>query len=559
MPAVKAFEVTEDDLSGEEIFEGWRSEDMLDNCTANSMNEVRNAIQNYQIVNRNSSKTDISHRRTQSDRVMTNDPPRIRKRDRVKRFFQGSSLSGLEDDDCTPSDIYSESSTGRVRKRDKLKQLFAEKETREEKIAASREVAAARLRPEPFSESKALRLKELKKAKARKEDRMLRKSGGGASLFGSQLDSNKDFQTSSVRSESLMETNEVDEVYDLKRHAVILMTSILLNVASIPLKGYTMTTLQLPPYLKMSSSDWAALLPRNLLATLMIVLHAISLWATLNTFLVIAFDTMDFGQKHLAKNLEYGKKLYVGAVKKYSKLVSIGIAVLSLCVGLISSIFHNIIFKMCSRLENGFEIPHISISEQIPAKYSWILDKLSHWVSLALDSATVVMGWTYTAAYMIRIPTVYKYSCMAMSWIAGKISSIIPSLLKRIGAAATTFIFQTIPNTIMKHLSMCSHRTSLTISWRSESFEVSSFITTRLAVFVLALLFMSYLVLPKPEKKLRKKQATKEQRFIPVKVVSVKSPRDFSRSVPSSDSIPICSRKHLSSSSGSLPMEVIDE
>jgi hypothetical protein len=44
-----------------------------------------------------------------------------------------------------------------------------------------------------------------------------------------------------------------------------------------------------------------------------------------------------------------------------------------------------------------------------------------------------------------------------------------------------------------------------------------------------------------------------------VKEVSVKSPRVCTRSLPSSGSMQACSKKHLSSSSGSLPMEVINE
>jgi hypothetical protein len=36
MPPVKAFDVSEDDLKAEEIFEGWRSEEMLDSSTVNS-------------------------------------------------------------------------------------------------------------------------------------------------------------------------------------------------------------------------------------------------------------------------------------------------------------------------------------------------------------------------------------------------------------------------------------------------------------------------------------------------------------------------------------------
>jgi hypothetical protein len=563
MPPVKAFDVSEDDLKAEEIFEGWRSEEMLDSSTVNSprndQSEISSEMQQYQIEDIASNPGNvISHRRTHSD-ISNAVTPRVRKRDRLKQLMQGGSSTGLDSDDCT---LTSESSK-RLRKRDKFKQLFQEKESKEDKIAAAREKAQARLRPEPFSQSRMLRLKELKDAKARTEERLLRMSRGGESQSESEVGSIR----SEFRSESVTGFNDVDENRSARRNLTIFIICLCLDLVLLPFKGYATASVEVPSNFKMTSSDWADLLPRNLLAISIIFLHTTSLWATLNTFLVIAFDTMDFGQKHLAKNLEYGKKLYVDAVKKYSMLICIATAFVSLGAGLISAIFQNIIFKMCSWLDK--DSPSItslvtnSMSQLLPEKYVWILDDISRLVLLAKDSVMIVLSWVHTVAYQLCIPSVYKYVCIIMSWIAAKLSSIIPSLLKKIGSGVSVFIFKSISSTISSHLSICTDRSASVLSWRYEAIQISSFITTRLAAFVLSLLFMSYLLLPKPEKKLSKTKHVRE--CAPIRQVEVKhriKPADACDGDVLSEvsgNGPSQKKHHSLRSSGSIPMEVIKE
>ena len=563
MPPVKAFEISEDDSKAEEIFEGWRSEDMLDASSKNTpqkdnnagylpqqyKNDVQTALHQYQIEDITTDPGDTSHHRrvhSEADALT----PRTRKRDRFKRILRGSSTA--TDEDCSsPSDT-----SKRARKRDKLKQFFGEKESKEDKIAAAREMAQARLRPEPFSDSKQSRLRELKDAKTRAEERMHRKSRGGDSLCGSELGSSvrSDFRMSSVRSESVVAIHhEVTEDDDyVKRDFILFVVSLCLDMALLRFKPYTNKVLDRPPFLEMSPSDWADLLPRNLVALLMIALHAITLWATLNAFLVTAFDTMDFGQQHLAKNLDHAKKLYADAVRKYSTLASIAIAGMSLFVGLFSAVFHNVIFKMCLRLEKGFTMPLLRLDELLPYKFSWIVDDASKWILLMKESAVLVMSWINTVAYQIRIPTVYKYSCVVVSWVASKMSSVIPSLLQKAAAYMFNFLFRTIPNAIMPHLSICQNPTTSSLSWRSEAIEISSFITTRIAVFVMALLFMSYLVLPKPEKKLRKLKPVGDN--VPIRQVEITNGGRDKKSASASH------RRDVSvQSSMSIPMEVIKE
>ena len=45
--------------------------------------------------------------------------------------------------------------------------------------------------------------------------------------------------------------------------------------------------------------------------------------------------------------------------------------------------------------------------------------------------------------------------------------------------------------------------------WGSRALDISSFITLRLGVFVMALVLMGHILLPKPEKKTRRKKAKK--------------------------------------------------
>ena len=549
MPPVKAFEISEDDSKAEEIFEGWRSEDMLDVSSKNtpqkeSRTDVQTALHQYPIEDINAN---TSHRRIHSETNAST--PRTRKRDRVKRFLRGSSTATPEDNSTnTPSDT-----SKRTKKRDKLKHLFGEKESKEEKIAAAREMAQARLRPEPFSDSKQSRLKELKNAKIRAEERILRKSRGGESVSGSEWGSvRSDFRTS-VRSESVGVIPEVMEEEDfVPRDFILFFVSLGLDIVLLRFKPYTNKVLELPPFLQMTLTDWTNLLPRSLMALLIIALHATTLWATLNAFLIAAFDTMDFGQQHLAKNLDHAKTLYADAVRKYSTLASMGIAVFSLFVGLVSAIFQNVILKMCLSFEEGLSMPSLHLDEFIPDTLSWIVDDALKWMMLAKESVILVMDRINTVAYQIRIPTVYKYSCLIVSWAASKISSCLPSLLHKAAACMFHFLLRTIPNVLISHLSICQNRTVSSVSWRSEAIEISSFITTRLAVFVLALLLMSYLVLPKPEKKLRKLKPVGDH--VPIRQVEITNggrDKEVSRSSHKRDLSML--------SSMSIPMEVINE
>ncbi|KAL7522504.1 hypothetical protein ACHAWX_007190 [Stephanocyclus meneghinianus] len=580
MPPVKAFEVSEEDLKAEEIFEGWRSADTLDvdsdaeNLSRTRIDDAHAAIQRYQLVDKATTLegNDCTHRRCHSDTSLDS-KFRAPKWDLLKRFIPESFLrlqsSGLDNDDCTPSHSgRSVTSTPpqRVRIRDRQRHFFQEFEhrrpqTKEEKAALARERAALRLQPEPFSESKAFRLKELKDAKARAAGR-LKKNKGGGKLSGSKFESeSSDLHTTPIEPESTS---------SMRRDVMIFIVSLLLNVALVPLQSYALTTSTLPPYFKMSFSDWVDIITRILLSLLMIALHAISLWSTVNTFLVIAFDTIDFGQKHLAKNLEHGKRLYTAAVKNYSMIVSVAIAAISLCFGFLSALFQNTLYKMCNWFELKFSLPVLKHSwdtlvHYFPSKYVWILDGVSRWMNSVRDSVMMAISLLNTVANQIYLPAVFKYTCLLVSRITTKVLSIIPSLLKRLGRSTLCILFKSLPDALLSHLNVCRNKTASTLSWRYEAFRISSFMATRIGVFILALLFMSYLLLPKPEKKLRQTEIVEDANAL----VNIKFKTE-ARSVESCDGDSLSDvsartslsqgRQHiLTMSSGSIPMEVIEE
>lgn len=556
---MKALEVSENDLKAEEIFEGWRSEDVSENIPQKDLDEVHASMQQYKIEDIDDDPSIPPHHRRSKSESANEFTPHIRKRDRLKGLL---GLSFNENSsDGTPSRAPSETPV-RIRKRDKLKQLFHEKETKEEKIAAARQKALARLQPEPFTQSKMERLRELKNAKARTEERLLRKSSLRESRSGESLSGS--FSRSVFGSNDIDESDEDD---DVKRSFLIFISGLFINGSLLRVKPYAVTILELPPHFELSSIDWADLMPRNLLTLLIICSHATLLWATLNTFLVLAFDHMDFGQKHLATNLEYGKKLYIDAVKKYSRIVSLLIAAGSLCVGLISAIFQNVLSKTCIWISRGFPMPSLHTSDL------GIVVHISAWVVFAMDHVTArvllvkelllsTIGWVNMILHRLHITTALEYmvtavswgasktsECVlvAVSWTASKISDVIPSLLKRVGTSVFSFLFKSLPNSVMSHLSVCKEHTSSNtlLSWRYEAVQFSSFVTSRLAVFVLALLFMSYLVLPKPEKKLRKKKASVEHP-VPIRQIEMTTR-------------PAHQRVISARSSESIPMEVIRE
>ena len=538
MPPVRALEVSEEDLETEEIFEGWRSDDSTRSSKHNDLGgDMHAVIQQYRI------------------------------RDNTASFGDDCAPSRSQSDRSTCASYRSAASTTSTRKRDKLKQFFQDQQlhrrtqSREEKIAATREAANLRMKPEPFSEIKTLRLKELKDAKAKAEERLRRSKSGD--LSNSEHGSIRpDVQSTSSQSDSNKNVHDTEIDRELKRDVIILLVSLLLNLAILPFQSFALETVDIHPFFDTTHSHWEGVLMQNIVTLLVIALHATSLWATLNTFLVVAFDTVDFGQKHLAKNLAHGKRLYVDAVKKYSKVTSIAVAALSFGAGLFSATFQNTIHKICSWLSTDFSVLSFLPTWEVPSKYSWMLDSAAHWLNLIRDATIIVKNWLNIMADKLHFPLILKYVTLVLRWMGSCISNIIPMLIKNVVHGTTRFLFKSVPNAVLSNLNMCKRIDGLATSWRSEAVHISSFVTTRLGVFLVALLFMSYLVLPKPQKRIKKSEATAH-----VEVTIKDGPKERSVECHDTDSMSEVSartgnsqrQRNLALSSGSLPMEAIEE
>jgi hypothetical protein len=443
MPPVKAFDVSEEDLKAEGIFEGWRAD-----CNTASSNLTATPIKRY-------------------------------------RGDDNTSLDSSHSLSPTASSTSSKSS-----RLGKVRQYIHDHEHRAsqkrlEKIASARQRAAKRLEPEPFSQSKVSRLKELKDAKMRAEERVRSKSAGS----GESLSSFGKAHT----------TYDFEDDVDVKRYVVIFTTSLGLIAMMLPLQPHALSNVSVS-----AVSELMDLFTRDAITLSIITAQATALWALLNAVLIFAFDSIDFGQKQLAKNLEYGKKLYVNAVRRYTFVVSVCVATLSLGFGLLAAAFQASLNKLCSLVGGGLmtilSSGWTSILEAVPSEYSGAFD--------------VVVGWTSYVAHRLPIATVYRHARMMLSWFTTKLSSISPVLLTKIVSTITTLATQNLSSLLSSQLRMCETQsaTSSIASWRLHAYEISTSVTSKLGVFIVALLLMGRIILPKPEKKLRKKTSATAQK-----------------------------------------------
>lgn len=327
-----------------------------------------------------------------------------------------SSTSLLDDDTVTECDddedgggtgslLSSQSSkSSRSKKFAKLVKQLRYPETPEEKIAAARARAARRLKPQPFSDSKKRRLRELKGVKRKTEDRIRANDEsscdgeGSVSTFGTSVQT---FQ-------------RWDEDSGLKRSLVVFASTFLLNV----LLPYFSSDKFLSSLSSSFKTQLTSVAKDSVLPLLFITLHAITLRALLDFVLIFAFDSIDFGQRKLVQNMESVRKLYYGEVRKYSSITAAGVVATSCGVAFLRFFLDEVALGMCSYFEKD-------------------------WVTSFCDAAS------------------------------------------------------------SKDASSCAQ-------W---ALTISTFITTRLGIFVLALLLMASLVLPKPERRVRQKSTPKKKAF----------------------------------------------
>ncbi|KAL7543423.1 hypothetical protein ACHAXR_012704 [Thalassiosira sp. AJA248-18] len=339
---------------------------------------------------------------------------------------------------------------------------FRRAEPPEAKIAAARLRAAKLLQPDSFSESKVHRLNELKVAKMRAEERLRAKTLGSSSA-------------ESVSSCGTLQTlQDLDAEDDLvTRYALIFISSFLIQAALLLLRRYSL----------LNMTEWTSLADGEALNFIMIVLQAIALWSLLNSATIYAFDNLDFGQKRLVANMNFGKRLFVKKAEKCCLIAAISVATLSCAFGLASgSIFQFCWFADIDALSS----------------FSWWWKRQPR-TDFRMLLATLNISGDNTHALenaffnsIEAVATFSRHVGAAMSWCIAYLEA----------SAAFTEFFSRLSST---RWGVCESRAVASEQWGSRALNISSFITLRIGVFVLALMLMGHLLLPRPKKKSNKR------------------------------------------------------
>eukprot|EP00580_Thalassiosira_gravida_P003983 CAMPEP_0201607362 /NCGR_PEP_ID=MMETSP0492-20130828/6481_1 /ASSEMBLY_ACC=CAM_ASM_000837 /TAXON_ID=420259 /ORGANISM="Thalassiosira gravida, Strain GMp14c1" /LENGTH=540 /DNA_ID=CAMNT_0048071925 /DNA_START=529 /DNA_END=2151 /DNA_ORIENTATION=+ len=356
----------------------------------------------------------------------------------------------------------------------KLKKLVRRAESPEERIAGARLRTARLLQPKPFSESKVHRLHELKLAKMRAEER-IRANSDDISVSASSVSSYS----------TILSVSDVDFEGEVNRYAWILMITLTIHTILLLLRHSSF----------LNMSEWTSVPGQDSLDLLMVVLQSIALWALLNSVLIYSFDEIDFGQKRLVANMNFGKKLFVKEVKKYSRIVAIFEATMSCGYGLAAGSFH----KVCSL---GYFDVSSTFSRWRESMSKAVLQKLLSKVNVSDDMTNTIEKVLLTFTDVIT--TIHRYAGFALSWTVRNLSSGVPEALKKVTTSLTDielFVSST-------HSRVCESGDR----WGSRALDISSFITLRIGVFVMALMLMGHLMLPKPKKRARRKKAEKIDR-----------------------------------------------
>ena len=451
MPTVGAFEVSEEDLKAEGIFEGWRSNSSSHDCSGCTNSYTRK----------------YPHHHGEETMASIYSLPVDARESTVSST---SSTGGT--------------STGILRQRS-LRSFLREQERRSNskrllKIESARQQAAKRLQPKPFSESKVMRLKELKDAKLRAEKRMLARSSGNCEESVSSFATFHDFE---------------DEG-NLRQTVLILILSLALNLVLWVLQPSVQSKAP-----SLSNLSWSqrmrSLVAREILALFRIALQASSLWSLLNSILVFAFDSIDFGQKRIVKNLDHGKRLYFDAVRRYSFIVSASVTAISFVVAIVVSIFQISVQNLCSLLgvdgipKSSHGGNNLLLEDSTPS--SALFSVFLHCINALESVSSSVVNWVHYLALQVPVSS--------LRWLVFKMLYVLPGSTKRVVSAAETDSIDNL-DIFSASMGICKDNTFAIESWSQKALEISSFITLRLGVFVVALLLMGHMLLPKPEKRL---------------------------------------------------------
>ena len=315
---------------------------------------------------------------------------------------------------------------------------FRRGETQEEKIAAARLRAAKLVQPEPFAQSKVQRLNQLKAAKTRAEERLRARTIGASPL---------DSFSSHGSTQTLAPDSGV-------RYFAMFSFSLSIHLALALLRGHI--------------CEWTSLVSNERLNYTLVLFQAISLWALLNSTVVYAFNNVDFGQKKLVSNMDYGKKLFITGVRHISLLTSVAIATISCAYDLAAKG----VFQLCS-------VEYIDLRKLLTALPVSVetVNNLENLFNTIKESRF----WAWSAW---AISNVYSYAKMPLDNTATAASLAVNDFVSRVFPA---------------NLKVCESNDS--DQWGSRALSISSYMTLRIGVFVITLMLLGHKVLPKCHKK----------------------------------------------------------
>jgi len=194
------------------------------------------------------------------------------------------------------------------------------------------------------------------------------------------------------------------------------------------------------PYVSAITSSSSA--TRAILDLIMVSLQAVTLRALLCGVAVYTFEAIDLGQKKLLANMSLGKRLFVKSVKQFSLAASACVAAMSCGLGLAARQFCS--FNLMSTLSRarGF------------------------------------------------LPSVDMHRMMS-SFNFARLFSLLPGSLKVILVKAGP------ADTAMGRWKVCESGDAMGGLWTSRAVGISGFVTLRISIFVLALVCMLHLFMPK--------------------------------------------------------------
>ncbi|KAL7549855.1 hypothetical protein ACHAWF_013122 [Thalassiosira exigua] len=389
-------------------------------------------------------------------------------RNSTRQRSAGPTVSEADSSVGSPSPSPTEASLGsKSRWREKLGRVASA--PRGDELASARERAELQLQPKPFSDSRAKRLEELKAAKLRAEERVRARTA-----------SSEDSVASFASCGTLGTTFDYASDGEVRRFAGMLVFSLPAQAAMLLLRRWIPS---------LDATERTALALREGIGFAAIALQATALYSLLCGAICYAFDEIDFGQKKLVLNMEYGKRYFVGRVKKVSFVVAGFVAAASCGFAFIAGTA----VRFCPSADAD-EGPPVSLWWQRLPRIE--LQKLLY---ISADNADALGAATS------------KFADVAKTIVLGamsKLSPAIPQAWTNVGFSALATTKDLVLRMSPAHWKVCRSTAPL----GSRALDVNGFVTLRIGVFVLALMMMGHLLLPKPEKKSRRIWERKRRR-----------------------------------------------